>query len=109
MFNPEWPAHARLHEVWQLTTNITLGLIALWLTWFKESIRLAAAISIAVMGGVLVAHVIEDSYCGSLLSGNTATTVFGLQLAAFVALCVVLLSILAVVLDIKHERREVSA
>jgi len=95
VFNPQWPGHARLHEVWQLTTNISLGLVALWLTWKEERIQMAGVISICVMGGVLVAHVTEGFYGGTLLSGNIAKTVLGLELAAFIALVVVLLSIVA--------------
>ncbi|MCT7360612.1 MAG: hypothetical protein COB09_00960 [Thalassobium sp.] len=99
VFNPQWPGHARLHEVWQLTTNISLGLVALWLTWKEERIQMAGVISICVMGGVLVAHVTEGFYDGTLLSGNIAKTVLGLELAAFIALVVVLLSIVAMVTE----------
>lgn len=99
VFNPQWPGHARLHEVWQLTTNISLGLVALWLTWKEQRIQMAGVISICVMGGVLVAHVTEGFYDGTLLSGNIAKTVLGLELAAFIALVVVLLSIVAMVTE----------
>ena len=99
VFNPQWPGHARLHEVWQLTTNISLGLVALWLTWKEERIQMAGVISICVMSGVLVAHVTEGFYGGTLLSGNIAKTVLGLELAAFIALVVVLLSIVAMVTE----------
>lgn len=99
VFNPQWPGHARLHEVWQLTTNISLGLVALWLTWKEQRIRMAGVISICVMGGVLVAHVTEGVYEGTLLSGNIAKTVLGLELAAFIALVVVLLSVVAIVIE----------
>ena len=30
VFNPDWVAHARLHEVWQLITNSSLGAIDQW-------------------------------------------------------------------------------
>jgi hypothetical protein len=99
VFNPQWPGHARLHEVWQLTTNISLGLVALWLTWKEQRIQMAGVISICVMGGVLVAHVTEGLYDGTLLSGNIAKTVLGLELAAFVALVVVILSVVAIVTE----------
>ena len=99
VFNPQWPGHARLHEVWQLTTNISLGLVALWLSWKEQRIQMAAVISICVMGGVLVAHMSEGLYGGTLLSGNIARTVLGLELAAFVALVVVILSVVAILID----------
>ncbi len=101
VFNPNWPAHARLHEVWQLTTNISLGIMALWLVWYKQAVSLAAGLSICVMGGVLFAHFIEGSYGGSLLSGNTSQTILGLELAAFIALCVVFMSVAAIIIDNK--------
>jgi len=99
VLNPQWPGHARLHEVWQLTTNISLGLVALWLTWKEQRVQMAAVISICVMGGVLVAHMTEGLYGGTILSGNISKTVLGLELAAFVAVLVILLSVVAVVLQ----------
>src|SRR5690606_35893063 len=62
LLNEAWPAHARLHEAWQLTTNAAIGLIALWLAWGRNQIRIASLLNIAVMGGVLVAHLFEGSY-----------------------------------------------
>ncbi|MFY0640573.1 MAG: hypothetical protein JXR16_05975 [Bermanella sp.] len=99
VFNAQWPAHARFHEVWQLTTHMMLGVMALWLAWFKQQIIISAGISIAIMGGVLFAHIIEASYGGSVLSGNTSQTVMGLELAAFAAALVIVMSVIAIVLD----------
>ena len=95
LLNEAWPAHARLHEAWQLTTNAAIGLNALWLAWGRNQIRIASLLNIAVMGGVLVAHLFEGSYGGSILSGNLQKTVLGLDVAAFAALVVVALAVLA--------------
>ena len=105
VFNPDWPAHARLHEVWQLTTNSALGLFCLWLVWIKKNITVASMISIMIMGGVLFAHIIEQSYGGSILSGNTSKTILGLELAAFAALVVVIMIILANLLNGRIENK----
>ncbi len=99
VFNPDWPPHARLHEVWQLTTHCALGMFCLWLAWFKENISMAGIINMIIMGGVLFAHLIENRYGGSILSGNTSTTVLGLDVAAFAALLTVLISAVAIALD----------
>lgn len=99
VFNAQWPAHARFHEVWQLTTHMMLGVMALWLAWFKQQIIISAGISIAIMGGVLFAHIFEADYGGSVLSGNTSQTVMGLELAAFAAALVIVMSVIAIVLD----------
>lgn len=99
VFNPNWPPHARLHEVWQLSTHCALGVFCLWLAWFKQNISIAGTITMIVMGGVLFAHLIEDSYGGSILSGNTSTTVLGFEVAAFAATLVVFMSVTAMILD----------
>ena len=99
VFNSQWPPHARFHEVWQLATNMTFGVMALWLVWFKHEIRLAAGVSIAVMGGVLFAHAMQGHYGGDVLSGNVSKTVLGLELAAFIAICVLVMSVVAILLD----------
>ena len=98
VFNPLWPAHARFHEVWQLTTNICIGILVLWLAFGKNAIRTASALNIAVMGGALVAHILEESYGGSIISGNIGKTIMGMELAAFAASVVVVLAVTALLL-----------
>ncbi len=98
VFNATWPAHARFHEVWQLITNCGIGLLCLWLAWINDSIRLASVLVVLVMGGVLVAHGIQDSYSGSILSGNTSKTILGMELAAFAASLAVAMAIGAALL-----------
>ncbi len=96
VFNPEWPPHARLHEVWQLTTNCAIGTLCLWLAWIRGNVRLAGVLTIIVMGGALFAHAIEDSYGGSLASGNIGRTLLGLEPAAIAAGLAVILAVLAI-------------
>ena len=105
VFNPQWPPHARFHEVWQLATNMTFGVMALWLVWFKHEIRLAAGVSMAVMGGVLFAHGMQGHYGGDVLSGNVSKTVLGLELAAFIAICVLVMSVVAILLDARAVKK----
>lgn len=95
VLNDAWPPHARLHEVWQLTTNSSIGVLALWLVWAKGEVFIASILNIVVMGGVLVAYVLEEAYGGSIVTGNVTKTVFGLDLAAFAAGLVVGLAVAA--------------
>ena len=104
VFNTSWPPHARLHEVWQLSTHGALGVLALWLTWRRQEVRLASLINLIVMGGVLVAHGLAAGYGGSIHSGNLETQVLGLPLAVFVASLVVALAGVAFVLGGKAGR-----
>ncbi len=99
VFNTDWPMHARFHEVWQLASNVMIGIYVLWLVWKKQNIEIAVTLNAMVMGGVLFAHFTESLYGGSVQSGNIAKHVMGLDLAVFVALFVVLTSLLAGVLS----------
>jgi len=99
VFNASWPAHARFHEVWQLITNCGLGLLCLWLAWKGKSVQLASVLVVLVMGGVLLAHGLQDVYGGSVLSGNTSKTVLGMELAAAAAALAIAMAIGAALLE----------
>ncbi|SNC74659.1 hypothetical protein SAMN04487881_2492 [Marinobacter sp. es.048] len=81
VFNPAWVAHAKLHEVWQLITNSSLGAVALWLTWFSQNGRAQASlIALLVTGGFLAAFAMQDLYGGSMVhSDGTEKTAFGMN------------------------------
>ncbi|MDT8189537.1 hypothetical protein [Pseudomonas aeruginosa] len=84
VFNPQWEAHARLHEVWQLATNSALAVLALWLTWRRQQIRLASLLSMLVTGGFLFAFFARHSYGGSMvLSDGSEKLVLGINLGLF--------------------------
>ena len=99
VFNPSWPPHARFHEVWQLTTNVVIGLLALWLAWRRADIKIAGLLNIFVMGGVLVAHSLSDSYGGSIISGNMTKQIAGMEIAVFAAMLIVVLAVIAMVIN----------
>jgi hypothetical protein len=107
VFNPNWPAHARFHEVWQLITNCGIGLLCLWLVWLKEKVQMASVLVVLVMGGVLVAHAMQGLYGGSMLSGNISQTIFGLELGAFAAVVAVAMAIGAALVE-SHKETEQS-
>lgn len=97
VFNPNWEPHARLHEVWQLFTNTSIGLFSLWLTWAKSNFRLASSMTIFVTGGFLLAYILRDYYGGSMvLSDGSEKTVFGLNLGMFAYSLAILLALIAV-------------
>lgn len=81
VFNPAWVAHARIHEVWQLFTNSSLGVVALWLTWMDPSGRgKASVIALLVTGGFLAAYVLQDLYGGSMVHPDgSEKTLFGIN------------------------------
>lgn len=81
VFDPLWPAHARLHEVWQLSTNSVLGLWALWLVWVQGNVRLPSMLALFVTGGFLFAYAVRSSFGGSMvLSDGSEKMVLGANL-----------------------------
>ena len=82
VFNPEWPGHARLHEVWQLITHCGIAVLCLWLGWYKNNVRLAAVIALLVSGGFLAAFALSSSYGGTMQhSDGTEILVGGINVA----------------------------
>lgn len=75
VWNPDWTPHVRIHEVWQLITNSCIGVLCLWLVWYKKETRLSSLLSLLVMGGFLLAFFLKDSYDGSMkyLDGSEKT------------------------------------
>lgn len=67
VFNPAWPAHARLHEVWQLITHSLLMAFCLIRLWRDADVRLPALLVLLVSGGFCMAFALRDLYGGSML------------------------------------------
>jgi hypothetical protein len=72
LLNPEWPPHARVHEVWLLTTGVGVGVAALWLIWMRPQLVLAAILTTCILGGFLVAAATAPLYGGVLVDPATA-------------------------------------
>lgn len=87
LFNDGWPAHARLHEAWQLLTNSALAGICVWLAWHQNRVREAALLANVVVMGFLAAFVLGPAYGGSMLhTDGTEITVAGMNAAVLVML-----------------------
>lgn len=108
VFNPDWTPHARIHEVWQLLTNSSLGILCLWLAWNQGRIVLSAVISLIVTGGFLVAFTLQDTYGGSMrYMDGSEKTLFGFNLGVIgFGLVVILLSV-AIVLACRKNKMKI--
>jgi hypothetical protein len=85
VFNPAWPGHARLHEVWQLIPNSALGLLAFWLAWRRGLERLACGIGLVQCLGFLVALALSPLYGGTMCHADgTELAVGGINVAVIV-------------------------
>lgn len=75
VFNPDWTPHVRIHEVWQLITNSSIGILCLWLVWAKKETKISLILSLLVTGGFLAAFGLKELYGGSMkyLDGSEKT------------------------------------
>ena len=75
VFNPDWTPHVRIHEVWQLITNSSIGVLCLWLVWVKNETKISSILSLLITGGFLVAYILKEFYGGLIqyLDGSEKT------------------------------------
>ncbi len=100
VFNPQWPPHARLHEVWQLFTNTSMGIVGLWLLWFCDNVRVPCLFTFFVFGGFLMSYVTGPLYGGSmLLSDGTVTKILGINIGVLGGAISIALATLALDMD----------
>ncbi|HDZ05677.1 hypothetical protein LCGC14_0066170 [marine sediment metagenome] len=102
VWNPDWTPHARIHEVWQLISNSSIGILCLWLVWYKKEVLLSTILSLIVTGGFLLAFFLKDGYGGSMkyLDGSEKT-VFGINIGILGFGIAFLLLILSQILSTK--------
>lgn len=84
VFNPDWPGHARLHDVWQLLTHCALAVFMLWLVWKRERENEACVLALIVVVGFLAAHLLSPIYGGSMSHSDGIPLTFAAQGAVLV-------------------------
>ncbi len=98
LLNPAWPAHARLHEAWQLLTNSALSTLAVFLIWSGRAPHLAIILSLIISIPFLLAFATASTYGGSMLhSDGTQMAVGGMNLAVLIAVVLSTLLLLSLV------------
>ena len=96
--NPDWPAHARLHEAWQLLTNAAIAVFSLYLLWVRKDRLVATLLGLITCGSFLVAWAAAGSYGGSMLhSDGSQMAIAGMNVAVLVVVALTLLLGLSVV------------
>ena len=102
LFHPEWPAHARLHEAWQLMTNAAISALALYLIWTGKAPKVAIVLSLIIGLSFLTAFVLGGTYGGSMLdTDGTQKALGGINLAVLIALPVTFMLLISLVLERK--------
>lgn len=89
IFNPDWPGHAKLHDVWQLITNSAFAAAAAWLAWTRTDLRLGARLGLVAPVAFLVSYFTMDLYGGSMVNSDGTELRFGSLNASLVMMLIV--------------------
>lgn len=85
VYNPDWPGHARLHEVWQLFVHAGISILACVLVWKNQ--KLGLWLALILTASFLLAWLIQSTYGGSMLhSDGTEVSIGGFNLGVIVML-----------------------
>jgi hypothetical protein len=108
VFNPHWTPHVRIHEVWQLITNSTIGMLCLGLTWAYSRIKISAVLSLLIIGGFLFAFATQEFYGGSMkyLDGSEKT-ILGLNIGLVGFGVIFVLLVFVLYQEIKNNRQKI--
>jgi hypothetical protein len=66
VFNPDWPGHARLHNLWQLMTHSMIALYLGWMVWRYDRMREACLFALLITTGFLAAYFLSPLYGGTM-------------------------------------------
>lgn len=79
--NPDWDAHARVHEVWRLSTNTFIAFLGLYLIWIMQKELLAALLSLCLLLGFWISVLLMPLYDGLAIGqGVNELEPFGIPL-----------------------------
>ena len=65
LLNPNWDAHARVHEVWRLSTNFLIFSLGIYLLWMKKNEVLSAILSLCIHLGFVFSAATMSLYGGA--------------------------------------------
>ena len=85
LFNPDWDAHARVHEVWRLSTNFLIFSLGIYLLWVKKNEVLSAFLSLCIHLGFVFSAATMSLYGGAAIGeGVPEPSVIGIPLNVFI-------------------------
>lgn len=103
--NPDWDAHARVHEVWRLSTNTFIAFLGLYLIWIMQKELLAAVLSLCLLLGFWVSVLLMPFYDGLAIGqGVNELEPFGIPLNIISFAAVSIIQIAGLIL-MKHNNQ----
>ena len=105
LFNPDWDEHSRVHEVWRLSTNVLIGILGLYLIWYKNKNLLPAMLSSCLIIGFFISVITMPLYDGlSVGNGITELSPYGIPMNIFSFIIVGLLQSISIILIYKTKK-----
>ena len=84
LLNPDWDAHARVHEVWRLSTNFLIFGLGIYLLWVKKNEVLPAFLSLCIHLGFVFSAATMSLYGGAAIGeGITEPFIIGIPVNVF--------------------------
>ena len=84
LFNPNWDAHARVHEVWRLSTNFLVFGLGIYLLWVKKNELLSAFLSLCIHLGFVFSAATMSLYGGAAIGeGVPEPSIIGIPVNIF--------------------------
>jgi hypothetical protein len=86
LFNPDWPAHARFHNAWQLLANASLSILSVILVWKGSAPKVGMGLALIINISLLIGLAAGPLFGGStiLVSHGSDLAVGGINVAAIV-------------------------
>ena len=105
LLNPDWDAHARLHEVWRLSSHSFIAFLGLYLIWIIQKELLAAILSLCLLLGFWVSVLLMPFYDGLAIGqGVNELELFGIPLNIISFAAVSIIQIAGLIL-MKHNNQ----
>ena len=107
LFNPDWDAHARVHEVWRLSTNFLIFCLGIYLLWVKKNELLSAFLSLCIHLGFVFSAATMSLYGGAATGeGVFEPSLVGIPLNVFIFSAMFLIQSTVLIFSLKQLETE---
>ena len=103
LFNPDWDEHARVHEVWRLSTNFLIFCLGIYLLWVKKNEVLSAFLSLCIHLGFVFSAATMPLYGGAATGeGVSEPSLIGIPLNVFIFSAMFLIQSTVLIFSLKQ-------
>ena len=107
LLNPDWDAHARVHEVWRLSTNFLIFILGIYLLWMKKKERLPAFLSLCIHLGFVFSAATMSLYGGAATGeGVPEPSIIGIPVNVFLFFAMFVIQSTVLIFTLKQSVNE---